>query len=318
MEQALQNRKSFDIAVLFLVFNRPDNTTMVFEAIRKAKPTRLYVAADGSRSGRENEVKLVAEVRRIATQVDWNCEVKTLFRERNLGCMIAVSTAISWFFQNEEMGIILEDDCVPSLEFFDFCAWGLSEYKAVKNIGLISGSNLIDYKKLNPEKYRNGFSNYINIWGWATWRDRWEGYNPNLTLYDISAMTKIIKNQKIYYFWERLFWSTIFKNVLVNRSTWDFQLQYLFFAKNYYSVYPSKNLIYNVGFDITATHTLTKIPDYVIKSKPSKDISIMSLPPMPSISSSIERDRLLARTIWYCTPFRTLRIYFLSILRYSK
>ena len=107
-------------AVLFLVFNRPDTTAQVFEAIRQAKPPRLYVAADGPRVNREGEAERVARVREIATAVDWPCEVKTLFREENLGCKYAVSGGITWFFEHEEQGIILEDDCLPSQSFFWF------------------------------------------------------------------------------------------------------------------------------------------------------------------------------------------------------
>ena len=108
-------------AVLFLVFNRPVTTQQVFEAIAAARPPRLYVAADGPRAGRPGETELCAEVRRIATAVDWPCEVRTLFREENLGCRRAVSGGINWFFEQEEEGIIIEDDVLPVPSFFDYC-----------------------------------------------------------------------------------------------------------------------------------------------------------------------------------------------------
>ena len=117
--QEFQN-KELKTAVLFLVFNRPDTTRQVFEAIRQAKPPRLYVAADGPREGKLGEVERVKEVRTIATAVDWPCEVKTLFRDKNLGCKKGVSSAITWFFEQEKQGIILEDDCLPHLDFFSF------------------------------------------------------------------------------------------------------------------------------------------------------------------------------------------------------
>ena len=107
--------------VLFLVFNRPDTTIRVFEAIRQGGPRRLYVAADGPRANRAGEADKVAKVRGIVTAVDWPCVVKTLFQENNLGCKQAVSRAITWFFENEESGIILEDDCLPHPDFFRFC-----------------------------------------------------------------------------------------------------------------------------------------------------------------------------------------------------
>ena len=118
--QEFQN-KELKTAVLFLVFNRPNTTRQVFEAIRQAKPPRLYVAADGPREGKLGEVECVEEVRTIVTAVDWPCEVKTLFRDKNLGCKEGVSSAITWFFEQEEQGIIIEDDCLPHLDFFSFC-----------------------------------------------------------------------------------------------------------------------------------------------------------------------------------------------------
>src|SRR5262245_55441705 len=99
--------------ILLLVFNRPETTSRVFQAIRAVRPNKLYVAADGPRSDRAGEAERCVEVRRIATAVDWPCEMRTLFREENLGCRRAVSGAITWFFEQEEAGIILEDDCLP-------------------------------------------------------------------------------------------------------------------------------------------------------------------------------------------------------------
>ena len=117
-------------AVLFLVFNRLDTTKQVFEAIQQAKPPRLYVAADGARELKEGEAEIVKAVREFVIQnIDWECEVKTLFREQNHGCKMAVSGAIDWFFANEEKGIILEDDCLPSQSFFWFCEELLYKYK---------------------------------------------------------------------------------------------------------------------------------------------------------------------------------------------
>jgi hypothetical protein len=110
---------NFNIPILFMVFNRLDTTYKVFEQLRKIAPQKLYIASDGPRNNRENEKERVEAVREyVLKSIDWDCEVKTLFREENLGCGKAVSGAITWFFENEEMGIILEDDCLPSISFF--------------------------------------------------------------------------------------------------------------------------------------------------------------------------------------------------------
>jgi hypothetical protein len=132
---------SLKTAVLFLVFNRPNETKKVFEAIKKAKPSRLYVAADGPRIGKKGEDELVEKVQKIATAVDWPCTVKTLFREKNLGCKIAISTGITWFFKEEEKGIILEDDCLPDQSFFLFADQLLEKYKEDKQVWKICGNN---------------------------------------------------------------------------------------------------------------------------------------------------------------------------------
>jgi hypothetical protein len=134
--------KPLNTAVLFLVFNRLDVTKQVFQAIRQAKPPRLYIAADGARKNKEGEAAKVIAVRdHVLESIDWDCEVKTLFREENLGCKYAVSGAIDWFFEQEEMGIILEDDCLPSQSFFWFCEELLLRYKGDMRVGHIAGYN---------------------------------------------------------------------------------------------------------------------------------------------------------------------------------
>jgi len=122
--------------VLFLVFNRPEQTRRVFEAIRAARPQRLYVAADGPRPDRPGEIERCAEVRSIATAVDWPCELVTLLREVNAGCAEAVSSAVTWFFNHEPEGIILEDDCLPDRSFFSYCTVQL-ERCGVMTAGLV-------------------------------------------------------------------------------------------------------------------------------------------------------------------------------------
>ena len=108
--------------VLFMMFNRPDTTQKVFDVIKKPKPKpkQFFIAVDGPRPDRKGEIQKCQKAREIATSIDWNCEVKTLFRDKNLGCKIAVSSAIDWFFENVEEGIILEDDCLPSQSFSGF------------------------------------------------------------------------------------------------------------------------------------------------------------------------------------------------------
>ncbi|MCS7029805.1 MAG: nucleotide-diphospho-sugar transferase, partial [Bacteroidia bacterium] len=192
-------------AVLFLVFKRLDTTKKVFEVIRKAKPPRLYIAADGPRDWVEGEAEKVKMVREyLMNNIDWDCEVKTLFRDKNLGCGRAVSEAITWFFEHEEMGIILEDDTVPSLSFFWFCEELLKKYKDDKRIGMISGNNFQDGIKRGDGDYY--FSIYNHIWGWATWRDRWEGYDFELDSFkDDKFIEELFVNKKAIKYWKNIF-----------------------------------------------------------------------------------------------------------------
>jgi hypothetical protein len=164
--------------VLFLIFNRPNTTEQVFEAIAKAKPRCLFVAADGPRTDKEGEAEKCQAVRDIIKRVDWDCEVKTLFREQNLGCKEAVSSAITWFFEQVEEGIILEDDCLPSDSFFSFCAELLEKYRDDKRIMMISGDNFQDGIQRGDASYY--FSSVPWIWGWATWRRAWRLYDREM------------------------------------------------------------------------------------------------------------------------------------------
>ena len=132
----------FTTPVLFLVFNRPEKTQKVFEQIKILKPKYFYVAADGPRKSKPEEFQKCDEVRKIVGAIDWDCEPKYLLRNENLGCSKAVVSAIDWFFQNEENGIILEDDCLPDYSFFTYCSELLDKYKDQNQIMMISGSNM--------------------------------------------------------------------------------------------------------------------------------------------------------------------------------
>ncbi len=239
-------------AVLFIVFNRPDTTKQVFEAIRKAQPPRLYVAADGPRHSKVGELGKCEEVRRIATAVDWDCEVKVLFREKNLGCKVGVSSGIDWFFEQEEEGIILEDDCLPCQAFFDYCDVLLSRYKNDTRIWNIDGSNYL--KIQDSDSYT--FSKYALIWGWATWRRAWKEYDVNMrdyeALYQKNYMSNIWDRKVVQKYWENCLAMTFYNKI----DTWDYQWMHTIWKNNGLSIRPGKNLIKNIGFRADATHTI--------------------------------------------------------------
>src|SRR6218665_515415 len=151
--------------VLFLVFNRPDTTSRVFEAIRAARPAVLFIAADGPRSNRLGEDTQCEEVRAIASNVDWPCEVHTRFRQENLGCGKGPADGITWFFEHVEEGIILEDDCLPSPVFFSFCEEMLERYRHDKRVMQIGGVNMLPPAQ-QESTYSYYFSERSHTWGW--------------------------------------------------------------------------------------------------------------------------------------------------------
>lgn len=245
-------------AVLFLVFNRLDVTKQVFSAIRQAKPPRLYIAADGARETKQGEAERVTAVRDfILNNIDWKCDVKTLFREKNLGCKYAVSGAIDWFFENEEMGVILEDDCLPSQSFFWFCDELLERYKGDMRVGQISGFN---YGFKNEDlKYDYFFSKYPMIWGWASWRNRWEKYT--LTLEDFDEIKKNNQFSLIFNKIELKKRLNILHKVKENCiDTWDYQWAFTLYKNSQFTVIPTSNFILNLGFGKDSTHTRESNP----------------------------------------------------------
>ncbi|MBV8253036.1 MAG: hypothetical protein JO154_10555 [Chitinophaga sp.] len=239
--------------ILFLIFNRPDLTSRVFQQIRAVKPQRLYVGADGPRANKPGEAALCQEVRNIIREIDWPCEVKTLFREENLGCKRAVSEAITWFFDQVEEGIIIEDDCLPAISFFQFCDYMLAHYRQDNRVRLITGSNLQDGRKWGEATYF--FSQYSHIWGWATWRRVWAQYDAELTAYtedDVSLhLPKIFSDPFLIQDWLRIFRELHQGKI----DTWDYQLSFITFFENGLCVTPNVNLISNLGFRPDATHT---------------------------------------------------------------
>lgn len=245
----------YQTPILFIVFNRPDTSKRVFEAIRKIKPAKLYIAADGPRSHKEGEAELCEATRKVTENIDWPCEVKRKYSNQNLGCKRGVSSAINWYFDNVELGIILEDDCLPDPSFFTFCQELLEKYKNVDHVKMISGDNFQFGKKYGDASYY--FSNFPHIWGWATWRRVWNEYDIEMKNYPEfkknNKISQIFKDKKIQKYWLNLF-DKLYENKI---DTWDGQLVYSIYDNNGLSILPNVNLITNIGFGGNATHTKT-------------------------------------------------------------
>lgn len=250
MSNTFQPPGPLNTPVLFLVFNRPDVTRKVFKAIRQAKPHRLYVAADGPRHNKGDEANKIEEVRDISMAVDWDCKVKTLFREKNLGCKIAVSSAINWFFENEPEGIILEDDCLPSHSFFWFCQELLEKYRHDSRAMMIGGSNFLPENQAIKTDYF--FSRYFSIWGWATWRRAWKYYDIEMSAW--KSIKKTCQIEGLYtqrYFKDHMI--RAFDNVVAGKvNTWDYQWFFTCLFNHGLSIVPHVNMISNIG--VVGTH----------------------------------------------------------------
>ncbi len=261
--------------VLFLIFKRPDTTQRVFNAIRDAKPKQLFIAADGPRSGNEDDEVKCAETREIVERVDWECEVKTLFRKDNLGCGRAVSEAITWFFENVEEGIILEDDCLPNQSFFDFMTLMLIYHKQDSRVYHISGFSWVTDNESNDDYF---FMRYPNIWGWATWNDRWNMYHYSLSEISErkveSELSKLDLTKEEMYFQKMTFKETAKGNV----DTWDYQWKFTCFFNNGLCITPKFCLVENIGNVLGATRNIN-----LEKALPPKEVLINEIERMEPI-----------------------------------
>lgn len=243
-----------DVPIAFLVFNRPETTSRVFEAIRQARPQQLLVIADGPRVGRVGEAEKCAAVRAVIDLVDWPCEVRHNYSEQNLGCRNRVASGLDWVFQQVEEAIVLEDDCLPDPTFFSFCREMLARYRDDERIMHIGGTNFQDGVARGKGSYY--FSRLSHIWGWATWRRAWRHYDVTARSYPrfqaSGAMANIFPSKRMQHAFLR-----DFANAHHNRvDTWDYQWTFALCRQNGLAVIPNTNLVRNIGFGSEATHTV--------------------------------------------------------------
>ena len=239
--------------VAFIIFNRPDTTAQVFEQIRQAKPKKLYLISDAPREGREDDVEKVKQTREYVEQnIDWDCEVHKDYAEKNLGCKVRVYTGITWVLSQEDRTIILEDDVVPTQQFFRYCQDMLEYYKNNPRVMMVSGTNL---QKGVPVKGQCTFSCFSSIWGWATWKRAWDLYDPEVKDWpevDKSGQLRCVQSGFSYLFLKR----NVNSVYTGKKDTWDIQWDYCRHKNRGLGVVPKENMINNIGFDrADATHT---------------------------------------------------------------
>jgi len=272
--------KYYSTPVLLLVFNRPDLTKRVMQQVREAEPPKLFVGGDGPRANRPDDPEKCEKAREVATQVDWDCEVHTLFRDENLGCKQAISSAITWFFEHVDAGIILEDDCVPHPTFFPYCAELLNTYRDDERVMTISGNNFQPDSRTYGHSYY--FSAYMHCWGWATWRRAWEHYDGEIPSWDRLRETEWLEGwlgSKM----EAAYWTEIFDRVRRNEiDSWAYPWTFACWRGHRLNVLPASNLVSNIGFDKRSTHT----------QNPNSDVAAL---PVESMSFPINHPDTIVR-----------------------
>lgn len=244
--------------ILFVVFNRLETVKRTFEAIRKAAPQKLFIAADGPRDSHPGEEEMCRTVRSyILEHIDWKCEVRQRFQEKNLGCRKAVSSAVNWFFSEVEEGIILEDDCLPCQDFFRYAAAALEFYRNDPAVMHINGNTMSRYAPNGQEcayLYR-----YAHVWGWASWRRAWNFYDADLKDFTPEKIYEVFPDDRK----QAARWNEILKNVLAGKpgfNTWDFQWTYTVMINKGWCVAPVSNLISNIGSE-QSTHDMEGVAD---------------------------------------------------------
>ena len=239
--------------IALFVFNRPDLTAKVFETVRAVRPPVLFVSADGPRPDRPDDVRLCREAREIVQGVDWPCEVRWNFSEKNLGCGVAMSRGISWVFEHVDRAVILEDDCLPDQSFFPFCNELLERYEDDSRIMQVAGSNLSAPKDAFAGSSYS-YASFPLIWGWATWRRAWEHYDFEMGSWPAFRDTGMLgglharpqRRTQLRREWNHIY---------AGNGTWDHQWQYAVMSGHGLSIYPSTNLVSNLGFRADATQT---------------------------------------------------------------
>lgn len=266
------------------LFNRPELTARIFAEVRRARPSRLLLVADGPRNDQERARCELA--RRAVERVDWNCDVLRNYSDVNLGCRGRMSGGFDWVFQQVEEAILLEDDCLPHPTFFRFCSKLLERYRQDERVMMISGDNFQRGRRRTANSYY--FSRIPHIWGWATWRRAWRQYDVSLRrwpeLRDSGFLQGLFDNPQFARTYRRIFDDTAEGRI----DTWDHQWAFAVWQNGGLCVLPETNLITNIGFGPDATHT--RDPASVDSGIPSTAMTFPLVHP-PAVAACVEADR---------------------------
>lgn len=242
------------IPILILIYNRQFETKQLIKSLKKIKPKKIYIGADGPKNNFIDKEKCL-QTRLVLTKINWSCKIEKNFSKTNLGCKKSITKNLNWFFKKEKEGVILEDDCIPNKDFFRFTKIMLKKYRNNKKIFSISGSNHCKNKKNSTSYY---FSKYSHCWGWATWRRAWKKNSPNLNFWPKFKSSKAwidLHNDII----ERRYWNKIFDNVKKKKfDSWAYPWTLSVWYNKGVSIIPNKNLINNIGYGFSSTNSILR------------------------------------------------------------
>ena len=241
--------------IVLIIFRRPDKTLKVFEKIRQVKPCKLFVICDAPRPEKPDEYEKCEKSRAIIDTVDWDCEVIKNYADTNLGSFRRIPTGLDWVFNQVEEAIILEDDCLPDITFFQFCEELLEYYKNDQRIMAISGDNFqLGHQRTHDSYY---FSRYTHSWGWATWKRAWKHFDLEMKAWpevrDKQLLRLILDSDRDVKYWNSILQDTYESKI----KAWDYRWTFATWLQNGLTILPNVNLISNIGFGEGATHTVS-------------------------------------------------------------
>jgi hypothetical protein len=309
--------KRGSIPVVFITFNRPECAKLSFRAIKKYKPKKLFLIVDGPRKNHRNDNINCGKVKKIISNINWNCKVYKNFSSRNLGIKKRIITGLDWVFLKTEFAIVIEDDCLVNRSFFNFCELMLNKYNNNNKVFMISGTNFINnfYKKSDYL-----FSNFGSFWGWATWKRSWRKYRHKKNFWlnfkkNIDWSSYNFNNEMINH------WINIFDKVYLKKyNTWDYQCWASMWKNKSYAIVPRLNMVTNIGFGPQSTHykDINLKKNFSLKSKKFKVVNFNK-----NITHNSEYDNKLFFNIFGKKNFYQnikLRIYniIVNFLMYKK
>ncbi len=266
----------YDIPILILTYNRPTHLLKLARKLKKINPKKIYISCDGPKNN--FDMYQILKIKKNIKFLNKKTRIKVNFLKKNYGIKYGPQKGIDWYFKNENLGIILEDDCIPSDFFFKYMKYLLNKYKNNKKIYAISG-----YNHLEKTNYGEGtyfLSNYFLCWGWGTWKKVWESSDKELYSYIKGSSFKKLK-KKFQNKLEFKYWQKTIKNVHYDKiRTWDIQFMASMWKKNSYCILPNINLVKNIGFDKTSTTSpglnfkVSKVVNYDGKIYDPKTLSI--------------------------------------------